>query len=258
MKHFSIVVTLFIAVLFLQAIPSQAAGDRIQITSVSLVCGKENDGWGASYDMTTDYSVDGYRIIDEIQVNGSGGGRTDQWHHVEAGNGTVTSSGGLWGGFWTGYPYTVDIEMDLYAATTTTYVDGAFVYNGPLVARSHASAVCTHEGPTEVTIDQPAPVEDFNPDDGRLQPDAAAPVAVYCQDYGIDIYGINADSTGTLAFTASNEAIEAVGEAPEVNTLIAEEGNVRLYRLTTGEFQINAGPDAEGKEYVLIWDDDDC
>jgi hypothetical protein len=255
MKRFSIIVVLFISLLFFHVFPLQAAADRIQITSASVICGKSGDGWGASYTISADYTANGHRIINEILVVGSGGGRTDVWHHVDAGSGTVTGSEGLWGGFWTGYPYTIDLVMDLYAATTLTYVSGTYVYNGPLVARSTAAAVCTQEGPTEVTISESVPDPGFNPDDGRLQPDAAAPVAVYCQDYGIDVYRINADSTGSLAFTATNEAIDAVGDSPVANTLIAADDNIRLYRLTTGEFQINAGPDAEGKEYVLIWDD---
>lgn len=259
MKHFSIFVALSITILILQVFPSQAAGDSIRITSATIICGTaDNGGWGAEYTISADYTASGHRIINEYQINGSGGGRIDVWHHVDEGAGTVTGSEGLWGGFTTGYPYTVDLYMDLYAATTVNYKDGAWVYNGPWVARSHASAVCTHDGPTEVTIHESDPDEGFNPNDGRLHPDAGAPVAVYCHDYGIDVYSINADSHGTLAFTATNEEIEAVGDSPEVNTLIDAFGNIRLYRLTTGEFQINAGPDAEGKEYVLIWTAEEC
>ena len=44
-------------------------------------------------------------------------------------------------------------------------------------------------------------------------------------------------------------------EIPEENLLIAqsEDGTVALYKLTTGEYQVNAGPDADGYVYVLIW-----
>ena len=205
--------------------------------------------------MTTNYTANGHRVIDEYMVVGSGGGRTDAFHHIETGTSSLSSSGGLYNSAVAGLPYTVDVVMELYAATSVDYDTDHFVINGPLVARSTASAVCTQEGPTEVTIsgvdsDHPLPLHD-----GRINPDPAAPVAVYCHDYGIDVYRINSDSTGSLVFTATNEEIDAVGASPVENTLIDAYDNIRLYRLTTGEFQVNAGPDAEGKEYVLIWDD---
>ena len=36
--------------------------------------------------------------------------------------------------------------------------------------------------------------------------------------------------------------------------LVAESGNIRLYRMTTGELQVRNGPNADGKEYAFIWD----
>ena len=44
-------------------------------------------------------------------------------------------------------------------------------------------------------------------------------------------------------------------EAPSENTLNASVGSVDVYILTTGEIQFNIGPDAEGKQYVLIMSD---
>ena len=38
------------------------------------------------------------------------------------------------------------------------------------------------------------------------------------------------------------------------NILIAELGAVRFYRNLQGEYVVIAGPDAEGKEYVVLWD----
>jgi hypothetical protein len=43
--------------------------------------------------------------------------------------------------------------------------------------------------------------------------------------------------------------------APAENTLLASTGAVSVYVLTTGEIQFNIGPDAEGKQYVLIMSD---
>lgn len=48
----------------------------------------------------------------------------------------------------------------------------------------------------------------------------------------------------------SSRTLARVPEFPETNTLIRREQGVALYRLTSGEYQVNAGPDGEGKIYV--------
>jgi hypothetical protein len=42
---------------------------------------------------------------------------------------------------------------------------------------------------------------------------------------------------------------------PTTNTLIQQRGPVAFYRLAGGDFQINVGPDAEKKIFVMIFDD---
>jgi hypothetical protein len=37
--------------------------------------------------------------------------------------------------------------------------------------------------------------------------------------------------------------------------LIASHGNIDLYKLATGEYQVNNGPDAEGKVHVVVFDE---
>lgn len=93
-------------------------------------------------------------------------------------------------------------------------------------------------------------------DDGRLNRlDAAAPVAVFPIHYGtgtgLHFYAIGSDGTGTFTLEVTPEMIAAVPELPEENTLIAAtpDGAIALYRLTTGEFQVNAGP------YVIVFRD---
>ncbi|MBN2471311.1 MAG: hypothetical protein JXN59_11345 [Anaerolineae bacterium] len=90
--------------------------------------------------------------------------------------------------------------------------------------------------------------------DGRInRHHIAAPVAIYPVDYGngtgLHLYRIDETGKGTLALTVSAEAIAAVPEQPAENTLIAStpDGSIALYRLTTGEYQVNAG------EYVVIF-----
>jgi hypothetical protein len=44
-----------------------------------------------------------------------------------------------------------------------------------------------------------------------------------------------------------------IEDFPEENTLIESYYETSLYRLTTGEWQVNAGPTAEGKVYVVVF-----
>ena len=99
----------------------------------------------------------------------------------------------------------------------------------------------------------------FNPDDGRLNPDAAAPAAFYAPDDGsLQVYGIDAQSHGYLAIYISSDEVAALPASPEENLKIAEsdDGKIALYKLTTGEYQVNAGPDFEGKVFVYIFGND--
>lgn len=103
----------------------------------------------------------------------------------------------------------------------------------------------------------PDPV--FNPHDDRINrhfKDQGAPVAIYCHDWGIQIRSIN-PLTGRGADPAdidiSNEALAALPTALEENRLIAEAGTVQLWRLSSGEFQVNA-LEWDGKPYVFVWD----
>ena len=93
------------------------------------------------------------------------------------------------------------------------------------------------------------------PNDGRVNyPDYSGPIAVYEQDYGIHVYGIAPDSQGYLVLAVNAAEIEAIPEQPDDHTLIKEGyDGVRLYRLSTGQFQVNSGPYGDGREYVVIW-----
>lgn len=93
-------------------------------------------------------------------------------------------------------------------------------------------------------------------EDGRVNAhDLAAGGAIYCAPGGgVAVWDINIRSVGELTLVASPEVIAAVPTAPEVNTLIAEAGNFRLYRLTSGELQVNGpGIYSTDPEYVFTW-----
>jgi hypothetical protein len=67
-------------------------------------------------------------------------------------------------------------------------------------------------------------------------------------------------SVFSAVVTLTAQELAALPETPEENTLIATGtettywGEVNVYQLTTGELQVNVGPDAEGKVRVTIYD----
>ena len=83
----------------------------------------------------------------------------------------------------------------------------------------------------------PPPAPDTGPDN-RINPDPIAPVAIYCRPNGIEILTIDGQGNGHFAFLATRNQIDAVG-IPTRNTLIAAGNGVGLFRLTSGEFQVN-------------------
>jgi hypothetical protein len=86
--------------------------------------------------------------------------------------------------------------------------------------------------------------------DGRVNShDGAETAAVYCNaDGSVDVWTVY-NSVGYFAFTATKADLAKVSEKPLKNTLIKSRLGVSLYRLTTGELQINSAND-----YVFIWD----
>lgn len=88
----------------------------------------------------------------------------------------------------------------------------------------------------------------WNPNDGRLNVEPAAPLAVYCGPNSVYAYA----PAGYLALEASRSYIDLVG-LPPINTLLAEGPHgERLFRLIGGEFQVNVRNG--NQEYVFTWD----
>ena len=87
-------------------------------------------------------------------------------------------------------------------------------------------------------------------EDGRINDrpeDNMQTAAIYCTADGVTIWSVK-DSVGKFAFTATRKEIDAVPKNPVKNTLIKQAKNIALYRLTTGEMQVNAP-----NNYVFIW-----
>ncbi len=98
--------------------------------------------------------------------------------------------------------------------------------------------------------------------DGRVNDlqdrDVAAPVAIYSGS--IEVYGIDPISgDGHLDIRLEDDQISAVGVPNEAPVLLAQGKNaftgidIYVYRLPTGEFQINTHY-ADGKAYIFLWD----
>ncbi|MCA9905159.1 MAG: hypothetical protein KC547_14990, partial [Anaerolineae bacterium] len=76
--------------------------------------------------------------------------------------------------------------------------------------------------------------------DGRLNPEPWATAFVYCVNGYIDVYQLF-DGQGQRVIHELRADIDALGDVAE-NTLIASspDGTIRLYKLTSGELQVNA------------------
>lgn len=59
------------------------------------------------------------------------------------------------------------------------------------------------------------------------------------------------DGRPTLAIRVTARQLAKLPENPEENLLVDQYYEIALYKLTTGEFQVNVGPDAEYKVKVL-------
>ena len=71
----------------------------------------------------------------------------------------------------------------------------------------------------------------------------------------MDVYGLkNGGSVSSYLFSISQADLAAYAQHPAKDTLLASMGDVSVYVLTTGEIQVNAGPDSEGKMHVKILD----
>jgi hypothetical protein len=107
----------------------------------------------------------------------------------------------------------------------------------------------------------PAQLDVFNPGDDRINDhavDRSAPVAVYCQSYGIQVYdvdGITGKGSLLPVISLSNEEVDAMGVPTDAPLLLAQAGDTTLWRLPTGEFQVNAYYDMEWKPWAFVWND---
>lgn len=138
-----------------------------------------------------------------------------------------------------------------YPAGTLLYVAGT----GNGIPRRTPDAACQN---TETGANEGGEiiVTWFEPGDDRINRQAYASAAVYCDtdNSRVAIYGIDADGVGFPAIFVPYADLPDTPSGQDGHRLISQFENVSFYRLTTGEYQVNAGPDSEGKSYVAIWD----
>lgn len=67
----------------------------------------------------------------------------------------------------------------------------------------------------------------------------------------IQVLKVDGEAQGEFAFEVDAKTLQSLPERPEENTLIESYYEIQLYKLTSGEYQINAGPYFENKVYVL-------
>lgn len=71
---------------------------------------------------------------------------------------------------------------------------------------------------------------------------------------GVHVYGVSHLSTGYLiGIYPNSDFVKYLDNPPAKNTKIRSIGQTTLYALTTGEFQINIGPDANGEIIEVIF-----
>jgi hypothetical protein len=94
---------------------------------------------------------------------------------------------------------------------------------------------------------------EFSPDEDGVMigPDAI----LYRDDGAIEIWAPDADDNWNPVIRLSADDAADYEDAPETNTLVEQAGTVALYKLTSGEWQVNSGPDAEGKVQVVVFDE---
>ena len=139
---------------------------------------------------------------------------------------------------------------------------GAYVFRATSYDYMDGGNYGTGDGPYTLTVYGGA--EGFSPGDDRINrasQDAAAPVAIYQRDGGIEVYAIDpATGEGMFALRVTADEIAALGVPTGANGMLAvvthpfTGAEIQVWRLTTGEYQLNTA-NFDGSPYVVVWDE---
>lgn len=149
-----------------------------------------------------------------------------------------------------------DTQLLLFAAAPPDPEDAKRAYAFALRADVNY-AILPQFACTPETIAGGIPQVNAGSGDWEVNPTSSHPqrtAAIFCKaDHSVEIYEI-VNGAGIPAFSVSAAEIAAVG-IPSSNTLVREGGTtgIRLYRLTSGELQLNARLGGDPNGYVVIW-----
>ncbi|GIK65049.1 MAG: hypothetical protein BroJett018_28430 [Chloroflexota bacterium] len=91
---------------------------------------------------------------------------------------------------------------------------------------------------------------------------ATIPVVIYSPTFAavcdgklfIEIWALNEHAIWQPALYITKAELAALPEFPSENLLIARVDTISVYKLTTGEYQVNVGPLKDGKVHVVIFE----
>lgn len=87
--------------------------------------------------------------------------------------------------------------------------------------------------------------------------DVGADAVVFREEGSIQVWSPNADGVWVPVISLSAVEILAYEESvPSENTVIASEGDISVELLSSGQWQVNNGPDLEGKVNVVVFETD--
>jgi hypothetical protein len=122
------------------------------------------------------------------------------------------------------------------APTTATYI-------------FRADGFGSSTGPYTLSISGTLSTVGFNPGDDRINPEAHAPVAIYCRDGGVEVWRIVSATTGELSFSVGAADITA----GENGAVLGSGGGATLSKTASGSLQV-AATQSDGKGYLFVWD----
>ncbi len=208
-----------------------------------------------TYQVTADLGETLYATLTYSGYNNCGGG----WIIVSFDrHGVFPIMGGLLGDYSGSATYA-------YTATFTPFWDGDVEVKVEIACRHATSVLQSMTMNYTLTIELPDDAEDPYAEEEaaglhRLTGDMGLPVIVYTPTPDndalfMDIWQLDEHGVGQPFLYISEAELLALPDFPVENILIASDGLISVYKLRTGEYQVNVGPLTDGKVHVLIFDD---
>jgi hypothetical protein len=215
-----------IAIMLITAVPAFAGSNA----TLSLSCNS------SGFVVATYSTITGYHVSRLILSAGPGSVATIS---ISGSSGSTTTT-------WTG-------------ANLTVALDYGSAHTMPTSTSKTISCAPAPISPIVVYGTLPPPLPSFN--DGRLTNSHGDQIAVFSTvedgKTGLQVWIVDGLTVPAFALDISGDAIEEAQAQEGVTLLIGEteDGLVQVYKLATGEIQINYGPDSEGKIFVYRFTD---